>query len=40
MTIYPRQYESDVVVRDGSTIRLRPVRPDDAEALRDLHEIW
>jgi acetyl coenzyme A synthetase (ADP forming)-like protein len=37
MNIYPRQYESDVVVRDGSTIRLRPVRPDDAEALRNLH---
>ena len=38
MTIYPRQYESDVVLRDGSTIRLRPVRPDDAEALRELHK--
>jgi acetyl coenzyme A synthetase (ADP forming)-like protein len=38
MTVYPAQYESDVVVRDGSTIRLRPVRPDDAPALRELHE--
>jgi acetyl coenzyme A synthetase (ADP forming)-like protein len=38
MTVYPAQYESDVVVRDGSTVRLRPVRPDDAEALRALHE--
>lgn len=27
------QYESDVVVRDGSTLRLRPVRPNDREAL-------
>jgi acetyl coenzyme A synthetase (ADP forming)-like protein len=27
------QYESDVVVRDGSTLRLRPVRANDREAL-------
>jgi acetyl coenzyme A synthetase (ADP forming)-like protein len=31
---YPAQYESDVVLRDGSTLRLRPVRPDDGEGLR------
>ena len=35
---YPTQYESDVVLRDGSTLRLRPVRPDDGEALVRLHE--
>jgi acetate---CoA ligase (ADP-forming) len=35
---YPAQYESDVVLRDGSTLRLRPIRPDDAEPLRTLHE--
>ena len=33
MSPYLAQYESDVVVRDGSTLRLRPVRPDDREAL-------
>src|SRR5919199_6826313 len=26
----------DVALRDGSTVRVRPVRPDDAEALREL----
>jgi GNAT superfamily N-acetyltransferase len=26
---YPTQYECDVVLRDGSTIRLRPIRPED-----------
>ncbi len=26
MIVYPAQYESDVVLRDGSTLRLRPVR--------------
>ena len=30
-------FESDVVLRDGSTLRLRPVRPDDASGLRDLY---
>ena len=38
MPVYPVQYESDVVVRDGSTLRLRPVRPDDAAALRDVYD--
>ena len=35
---YPAQYESDVVLRDGSTLRFRPIRPDDAEALLALHD--
>ena len=30
---YPREEERDVVLRSGSTLRLRPVRPDDAAAL-------
>jgi acetyl coenzyme A synthetase (ADP forming)-like protein len=38
MTSYPAQFESDVVLRDGSTLRLRPVRPDDVEGLRQLHD--
>jgi acetyl coenzyme A synthetase (ADP forming)-like protein len=35
---YPARYESDVVLRDGSTLRLRPIRPSDEAALRELHE--
>src|SRR5688572_12065188 len=35
---YPAQYESDVVLRDGSTLRLRPIRAGDAEALLALHD--
>jgi acetyl coenzyme A synthetase (ADP forming)-like protein len=31
------QYESDVVLRDGSTLHLRPVRPDDRDALLSLY---
>jgi acetyl coenzyme A synthetase (ADP forming)-like protein len=30
---YPIEYESDVVVRDGSTLRLRPARAGDGPAL-------
>jgi acetate---CoA ligase (ADP-forming) len=29
-------FESDVVLRDGSTVRLRPMRPDDVPVLRAL----
>jgi acetyl coenzyme A synthetase (ADP forming)-like protein len=35
--VYPSQYEADIVARDGSTLRLRPVRPDDGEGLRALY---
>ena len=34
---YPAEYESDVVLRDGSTLRLRPVRPGDREGLLALY---
>ncbi|MGH2819073.1 MAG: GNAT family N-acetyltransferase [Actinomycetota bacterium] len=30
---YPAHREADVPLRDGSTVRIRPVRPDDYEAL-------
>jgi predicted CoA-binding protein/ribosomal protein S18 acetylase RimI-like enzyme len=33
---YPTHREADVVLRDGSTSHLRPVRADDEPALRDL----
>src|SRR5688572_6383270 len=35
---YPVQYESDVVLRDGSTLRLRPVRSGDRDGLLALYD--
>jgi len=32
-TPYPAHRETDVVLRDGSTVHVRPVRPDDEVAL-------
>ncbi|MCI0486149.1 MAG: GNAT family N-acetyltransferase [Blastocatellia bacterium] len=37
MSSYPARYESDILLRNGSTLSLRPIRPDDAPALRALH---
>ena len=34
-TAYPEHLEADVVLRDGSTVHVRPVRPDDEEALHE-----
>ncbi len=34
---YPGHWEADVVLRDGGTAHLRPIRPDDAEALQRFH---
>jgi acyl-CoA synthetase (NDP forming)/RimJ/RimL family protein N-acetyltransferase len=34
---YPAGWEADVVLTDGSTTRLRPLRPDDADALQAFH---
>ncbi|MCA5893904.1 GNAT family N-acetyltransferase [Isoptericola sp. NEAU-Y5] len=31
---YPVEWEADVVLRDGSTTHLRPIRPQDAEAIQ------
>ncbi|GAB4085919.1 bifunctional GNAT family N-acetyltransferase/acetate--CoA ligase family protein [Myceligenerans cantabricum] len=31
---YPVEWEADVVLRDGSTTHLRPIRPDDADRLQ------
>jgi acyl-CoA synthetase (NDP forming)/RimJ/RimL family protein N-acetyltransferase len=31
---YPAHWEADVVLRDGGTAHLRPIRPDDAERLK------
>ena len=32
---YPREHEADVVLRDGSTVRVRPIRADDETAIRE-----
>ena len=34
---YPTQWEADVVLRDGSTAHVRPIRPDDAAAAQRMH---
>jgi acyl-CoA synthetase (NDP forming)/RimJ/RimL family protein N-acetyltransferase len=34
---YPKRWETDVVLSDGSTAHLRPIRPDDRERLRRFH---
>ena len=34
---YPRHWEADVVLRDGGTAHLRPIRPEDAPALEAFH---
>jgi acetate---CoA ligase (ADP-forming) len=35
---YPRDREADVVLRDGSTVRVRPVRADDGPSIRTFLE--
>jgi acetate---CoA ligase (ADP-forming) len=35
---YPREQESDIPLRDGSTVHVRPVRHDDADAMRSFLE--
>jgi acetyl coenzyme A synthetase (ADP forming)-like protein len=34
---YPSEWQSDVVLADGGTAQVRPIRADDAQALPDLH---
>ncbi|MEP7193894.1 MAG: GNAT family N-acetyltransferase [Actinomycetota bacterium] len=34
---YPKHWEADVVLRDGRTAHLRPITPQDAEALQRMH---
>lgn len=36
-TRYPSEREVDVVLRDGATVHLRPIRPDDAGRIAALH---
>ncbi len=37
MAEYPARYESDILLRDGSTLRLRPIKPEDDRGLMELH---
>ncbi|MFD0854198.1 GNAT family N-acetyltransferase, partial [Actinomadura adrarensis] len=34
---YPDHWEADVVLTDGGTAHLRPIRPQDADLLRAFH---
>ncbi len=34
---YPSELEGEMITRDGVTLRLRPIRPDDAEKLDAFH---
>ncbi|HWP28309.1 MAG TPA: hypothetical protein VNM50_02105, partial [Chloroflexota bacterium] len=36
--VYPAHLEADVVLRDGSTVHVRPVRPEDESALLQLFQ--
>ena len=36
---YPAHLEADVVLRDGSTVHLRPVRAGDEAALLELFDV-
>lgn len=35
---YPRELESDVTLKDGAALRLRPIRPDDAPRLMEFYD--
>ena len=34
---YPAEWDADVVLSDGSTVRLRPIRPDDGDRIVEFH---
>lgn len=36
--VYPAAWEADVVLRDGSVAHVRPIGPDDAQALQTFHK--
>ena len=36
MASYPPEWETDVVLADGATLHLRPIRPEDHDALNEL----
>lgn len=38
MADYPREFELDVVVRDGEVVKVRPIKPSDGDLLVDFFE--
>jgi len=34
---YPRELERELTLKDGSVVRIRPIQPDDAPRLQELH---
>jgi hypothetical protein len=34
---YPGELERELTLKDGSVVHLRPIRPDDAPRLQELH---
>jgi RimJ/RimL family protein N-acetyltransferase len=34
---YPAELEHELTLKDGTVVRIRPIRPDDAPRLQDLH---
>jgi RimJ/RimL family protein N-acetyltransferase len=34
---YPAELDRELTLRDGSAVRIRPIRPDDASRLQELH---
>lgn len=38
MSDYPSRWEAEVVLADGGTMAVRPIRPDDAERIARFHE--
>ena len=34
---YPDAWEADVLLADGGTVHIRPIRPDDAERIEAFH---
>mgnify|MGYP002718293032 CR=1 FL=1 len=37
MEPYPSYWEADVVLRDGATAHVRPIRPSDADGIQEMH---
>ncbi|HEY2998531.1 MAG TPA: GNAT family N-acetyltransferase, partial [Acidimicrobiales bacterium] len=36
---YPAEWDADVVLADGGTVRIRPIRPDDGPRIVDFHAL-
>ncbi|HET6954119.1 MAG TPA: GNAT family N-acetyltransferase [Acidimicrobiales bacterium] len=36
---YPAEWDADVVLADGGTVRIRPIRPDDAQRIVEFHAL-